>query len=152
MNAQNWNLNADQLDSYIPQKLPFFASTNEPQKLINLQPTHTENQIKLSDATLVLLPGTLPFADLTPHDGKSLHTLFQNASSRPIGKLRVHKSGRVTMRFQVEGRFIDFEVNKGIESKFYQEAVSVDPVSKQIHILAPVERKIIVTPNVESLF
>ena len=45
-----------------------------------------------------------------------------------VGKLRVMKSGRVIMRIQLPGQedFVDLELNKGIQTNFYQEIVSVD--------------------------
>lgn len=35
------------------------------------------DQINEHEAMLVQLPGTLPFADLEPHDGKGLHGLLE---------------------------------------------------------------------------
>ena len=102
MNEQNWNLQQDS-DAYIPQKLPFFVEPEEPaNKLIKLQPTcESENTDKLFqselEATLVQLPGTLPFGSLEPHDGQGLLQLLDQAQGQSIGKLRVHKSGKVTM-------------------------------------------------------
>lgn len=55
-----------------------------------------------------------------------------------IGKLRIHKSGKIVMRFQLPGEneYVDFELNKGIESKFYQEIIACD--RQNLHFLAPV--------------
>ena len=54
-----------------------------------------------------------------------------------IGKLRLMKSGKVVMRLQLPGSsdFVDLEVNKGIQPNFYQELVSIDPTSKEMHFL-----------------
>jgi hypothetical protein len=81
MNEQNWNLQQDS-DAYIPQKLPFFVEPELPaSKLIKLQPTcESETTDKLFkselEATLVQLPGTLPFGSLEPHDGQGLHSVL----------------------------------------------------------------------------
>jgi len=47
---------------------------------------------------------------------------------------------------------VDFELNKGIDSNFYQELVSVDASSQQINFLAPVQHKLVATPDLDSLF
>lgn len=84
------------------------------------------DKVNEHDAMLVQLPGTLPFGDLEPHDGKGLQGLLEQAQGQSIGKLRVHKSGKVTMRLQVDGKYVDFDLNRGIEANFYQEVVSLD--------------------------
>ena len=70
------------------------------------------------EALLVQLPGTLPFEGLEPHDGKGLYHLLESGALS--GKLRVHKSGKVTMRLvSKEGAYVDFDLNRGIEANFY---------------------------------
>lgn len=87
---------------------------------------------------LVQLPGTLPFADLEPHNGKGLQGLLEQAAGQSIGKLRIHKSGKVTMRFVLEDRFVDFDLNKGIASNFYQDLISLDSEKSELHFIASV--------------
>ena len=62
------------------------------------------------------LPGTLPFEGLgEPHDGKGLlHLLAQIKGGDTIGKIRVHKSGKVSLRLEVDGRSIDLDLSTGI--------------------------------------
>jgi hypothetical protein len=48
-----------------------------------------------------------------------LQHLLEQAQGASIGKLRVHRSGKVTMRLAVGDSFVDFDLNKGIESNFY---------------------------------
>jgi hypothetical protein len=47
------------------------------------------------------------------------------------------KSGKVVLRLQMPDspQFVDLEVNKGIESTFYQELISIDGKRKQAHFL-----------------
>ena len=70
-----------------------------------------------------------------------------------IGKLRIHKSGKVVMRLQLPGQdsYVDLELNKGIHTNFYQELVSVNTASQDIHFLAPVQHKLVATPDLDSL-
>lgn len=118
MNEQNWNLKQD-ADQYIPQKLPFYQTA---QGLI--KPVITNEHVVADlfvgeranehEAMLVQLPGTLPFAGLEPHDGKGLQNLLEQAQGTSIGKLRVHRSGRVSLRLTVGDKWVDFDLNKGI--------------------------------------
>lgn len=54
-----------------------------------------------------------------------------------IGKLRFMKSGKVVLRLQMPDspQYVDLEVNKGIESTFYQELINIDGKRKQAHFL-----------------
>ena len=73
-----------------------------------------------TEAILVQLPGTLPFERLEPHDGKGLLQLISQIGGRDsIGKIRVHKSGKVSMRLEANGRSIDFDLSSGIQANFY---------------------------------
>ena len=56
------------------------------------------------------------------------------------------------MRFEVEGRFVDFDLNRGIQANFYQELVSLDAHNNELHFLAPVSEKIVATPDLQALF
>lgn len=94
------------------------------------------------DPILIQLPGTLPFAEVKPHQSSTLNDLLDrivrkqtttnsDSSERDldekselpkIGKLVVMKSGKVCLRIQLDSdknEFVDLEVNKGIESSFY---------------------------------
>ena len=70
-----------------------------------------------------------------------------------IGKLRIHKSGKVVMRLQLPGQknFVDLELNQGIKTNFYQELVSVDAEKDSIHFLAKVQTKLVATPDLDSI-
>ena len=63
------------------------------------------------------------------------------------------KSGKVVLRIQLPGQesYIDLELNSGIQTNFYQEIVSVDGESKNMHFLAPVQHKIVATPDLDSI-
>ena len=43
-----------------------------------------------------------------------------------IGRLRIMKSGRVVLRVEkARGKFVDYEVSKGINSQFHQEIANL---------------------------
>ncbi|XP_041983057.1 DNA-directed RNA polymerase III subunit RPC4 isoform X2 [Aricia agestis] len=69
-----------------------------------------------------------------------------------IGSLRVHRSGRVTLKL---GDTL-FEVCSGTKASFYQEVVSVgvDESSRSANLvsLGPLQHKLNVTPHWESMF
>lgn len=81
------------------------------------------NDIKNSNNNpiLVQLPSTLPF-EIKENSDSQLHDLSK------IGKLLVKKSGKMIMRIYDEKnqtstgkKYIDLEVNQGINAMFYQE-------------------------------
>ena len=132
---------------------------------------------------LLQLPGTLPFAEVKPHTATALEEMIDRLSEKStappgvtenpsellsdndmsgaeaakppkIGKLRIHKSGKVVLRLELPGTdagHVDLELNEGIKSNFYQELVAVDSVNNDIHFLAPVQHKIVATPDLESI-
>ena len=57
------------------------------------------------------------------------------------------------MRIQLPGEdsFVDLELNPGIQTNFYQEIVAVNSESKNMHFLAPVQHKIVATPDLDSI-
>ena len=119
---------------------------------------------------LLQLPGTLPFAEVKPHTATALQEMIERLSDQAappiskedqsmdssinnglpkndqqttapkIGKLRIHKSGKVVMRLQLAGQtsFVDLELNQGIKTNFYQELVAIDSKESAIHFLAQV--------------
>lgn len=56
------------------------------------------------------------------------------------------------MRFVVEDRFVDFDLNKGIDSNFYQDLISLDSEKSEMHFIASVNQKLVATPDLEALF
>jgi len=76
------------------------------------------------------------------------------AAAGKIGKLRFMKSGKVVLRLQMPDcpDFVDLEVNKGIESTFYQELIAIDGKKKQAHFLGQLTQKLVATPDLDSLF
>jgi hypothetical protein len=68
---------------------------------------------------------------MEPHDGKGLQHLLEKVSDgETIGKVRVHKSGKVTMKLEAGGKFMDFDLSCGIQANFYQELISLDSSSR----------------------
>jgi len=47
---------------------------------------------------------------------------------------------------------VDLELNKGIDSNFFQELVCLDPAKKEMHSLGRVTQKLVATPDLEALF
>ncbi|CDW74297.1 UNKNOWN [Stylonychia lemnae] len=72
-----------------------------------------------------------------------------------IGKIRVMKSGKVVLRMQDpinNDLYVDFELTKGIQTNFYQELISVDLQAQRAHFMAPINHKLIATPDLDSIF
>ena len=64
-----------------------------------------------------------------------------------IGKLKVYKSGKVEM--EIEG--VKYLVNSGIQSKMRQEVAAVDRDCRDIYMLGEVGKKMVLTPDIDSL-
>lgn len=79
-----------------------------------------------------------------PATAEDLHQQYPQGQ---IGKLRVHKSGRLTMLL---GSVV-MEVSQGTLSNFLQDVVVMDPDAQRSHLIGQVTRKMIVTPDVTSL-
>ncbi|KAF5092816.1 hypothetical protein D0Z03_002683 [Geotrichum reessii] len=63
------------------------------------------------------------------------------------GKLRVHKSGKLTMLL---GNIV-MEVSQGTEAKFLQDVVVMSPEEQKAYLIGQVTRKMIVAPDVDVL-
>ena len=145
-------------ESYMPNKLPFYKQQNDDIKLqkskshnsaLNPDSSDEEGETSLKEMLLdertkkskvderepflIQLPGTLPIAEVKPHQINALEAILEKITSKDIsagsiGKLRFMKSGKVVLRLQLPGNknHVDLEVNKGIDATFYQELVSID--------------------------
>ena len=91
------------------------------------------------------MPSNLPFDLPTDH-----------AELLKLGKLRFHKSGKVTLRIQnqTNGK-IDLVVKQGISNSFYQELVNLttasDGKSHHLSFLSKITDKLVVTPDFDAL-
>lgn len=63
------------------------------------------------------------------------------------GKLRLHKSGKLTMLL---GNIV-MEVSQGTEAKFLQDIVAFEPEDQKAHLIGQVTRKMIVAPDIDAL-
>lgn len=63
------------------------------------------------------------------------------------GKLRLHKSGKLTM---VLGNIV-MEVSQGIDASFLQDVVAISPEDQKAHLIGQVTRKMIVSPDINEL-
>ena len=64
------------------------------------------------------------------------------------------KSGKIVLRLQLpdSADFADLEINKGIDATFYQELISVDGATQRTHFLSQLTKKLVATPDLDSLF
>jgi len=64
------------------------------------------------------------------------------------------KSGKVVLRLQLPDceEFADLEVTRGIDATFYQELISVDGKNARANFLAKLTKKLVATPDLDSLF
>lgn len=90
----------------------------------------------LSKPLFFQLPNTLPTFEGV---GSEMHNL-----NGIIGSLRVHKSGRTTVKI---GNVI-MDVAEGGKSPVFQELIAINHDKKEIYNLGSVENKLIVTPSI----
>ncbi|GMF12623.1 unnamed protein product [[Candida] boidinii] len=104
----------------LPEKLPSFdlpkKTTNKVKKEVKDEPVGT--QLSKNDNSL-------------------------KGNSGIVGKLRVHKSGKVTMKI---GNVI-LDVTRGGAANLVQDLVAVNNIDKECHYLGRVGEKIIATPK-----
>jgi hypothetical protein len=63
------------------------------------------------------------------------------------------KSGRVVLAVPVEnGEEILYDVEEGISCNFFQQMSVINQRDKKIHMLGQVTKKLIASPDLESLF
>jgi len=65
-----------------------------------------------------------------------------------IGQLEVHRSGIIKMRLN-NGMLMD--VTAATQPSFLQHAVFLDPAAKKMHVLGEVNRRFVVSPDVDKL-
>ncbi|KAL4448525.1 hypothetical protein ABPG75_005744 [Micractinium tetrahymenae] len=112
--------------------------------------------IEQNDGRLMLfqLPALLPVASQAGADGAPGTSV---AASRPaqlsdlptakVGKLLVFESGKVKM--QIGDVLLD--VDPGIPPRFRQDVAVINPQSKQCVMLAPIDLRMVCSPNIETL-
>eukprot|EP00347_Sterkiella_histriomuscorum_P015718 403355942 len=145
--------------------------------LIKNENGQIQQSISELEPFLIQLPSTLPFnLDEKPsHSSNKNQTDYKSSTNQierlienlninskdeqvdppKIGKIRIMKSGKVVLRMQDpndQSQYIDFELIKGIQTNFYQELISVDVQKSQAHFLAPLNHKLIATPDLDSIF
>lgn len=83
-----------------------------------------------------------------PYRALDFDDLLQNHPEGKLGKLRLHKSGKVTMLI---GN-VPFEVQNGLECFFKQTVVSVSNNPDAAYVeLGEVGRRFLCTPDIESM-
>jgi len=61
------------------------------------------------------------------------------------------KSGKAVLRIPLQdGQHVDYSLEEGIRSGFYQEVASLD--GDQMCILGQVQNKLVATPDLQTLF
>ena len=63
------------------------------------------------------------------------------------GKLRLHKSGKLTMTL---GNIV-MEVNQGTESNFLQDVVVMNEEEKRAYLIGQIARKMVVSPDITQI-
>lgn len=74
-------------------------------------------------------------------------SLFSQYPAGRAGKLRLHKSGKLTMLL---GNIV-MEVSQGTEANFLQDIVAFEPEEQKAHLIGQVTRKMIVAPDIDAL-
>ncbi|XP_032522514.1 DNA-directed RNA polymerase III subunit RPC4 isoform X2 [Danaus plexippus] len=161
------------LDIEAPIKLPMDDGTAvlEQKPLADVKEVYEDssvmNLLRSDKPTLILLqladslPGRGGASDDRKHEPGTSEAAEQETDSRchltdleegRIGKMRIHRSGRVTMAL---GDTI-FEVSAGTKASFHQEVVSVgvDEASRSASLvsLGPLHHKLNITPHWQSMF
>ena len=84
-------------------------------------------------------------------DDRSLTAIGQKLPEGKVGKLKVHKSGRVSL----EWGGVDMEMEPGAEVDFLQDALLTTSAGETDNIawsMSQIKRKVVVTPSWEKLF
>ncbi|XP_045504270.1 DNA-directed RNA polymerase III subunit RPC4 isoform X2 [Colias croceus] len=166
------------LDADAPVKLPMDdgVATPEEKPIPDIkdifEDTNVANLLKSDKPTLILLqlsdtlPGRGGSGDEDRKKPINLPSTSEETEQKPvdtrchlsdleegrIGKLRVHRSGRVTLAL---GSTI-FEVCSGTKASFYQEVVSVNvnDASRSANLvsLGPLQHKLNITPHWQAMF
>ena len=127
---EGWSANKTN-NIYEPTSLPFTRRERE-----------SESALPKDRLFLLQMPKTNPLK----REGEGEDPTHYLPSGK-IGKLRVHKSGRLSMKI---GEYI-YDVERGTHSMFSQELAGVDKESNQIHFLDTNIPKFVATPNYSYL-
>ncbi|KAF8582791.1 hypothetical protein K439DRAFT_1661677 [Ramaria rubella] len=85
----------------------------------------------------------------TSKDGaKTASTSVEKSIDGVIGQLEVHRSGMIKMRLN-NGMLLD--VTAATQPSFLQHAVFLDPTAKKMHVIGEVNRRFMVSPDVDKL-
>jgi DNA-directed RNA polymerase III subunit RPC4 len=96
----------------------------------SLKNLNFENQSNLGNMFFLQLPCSLP--------------ILENDVNGLIGKIRIHKSGKMTMKI---GK-VKFDVIRGGSSDFVQDVVLVDPINKTCYHVGNIKEKITAIPKI----
>lgn len=100
------------------------------------------------DLFLVQLPAVLPAMDDPQEDVSSgVGADINRMPDGRLGKLKIHRSGRVTM--DIGG--INFDVDQGCQTHFQQDIACVCPEAKEVIFLGQVHKRVVLSPDVDSL-
>lgn len=110
--------------------------------------------VNSKEAFIIQLPSALPVIS----ERKELSTSTSTSTPTPIslnqlgngfiGKLCVMKSGKLKLRIGHQY----FDVDNGTQGHFHQQIVSLSISDNQCHVLSDVKQKLIISPDVNSLF
>lgn len=117
----------------------------------------TEGELKEDSLFLLQLPSMLPeLADPSEevqreHEDAASAGAGATITRLPdgmIGKLKIHKSGKV--RMEIGG--VPFCVDQGSSTFFHQELCCVSPLAKEAVNLGPISNRVVVTPDIDGMF
>jgi len=117
---------------------------------------YENNQKSKEEICLVQFPRILPINSVEEKmqidtensvpEHKNEYDMLKNIKGK-IGKMRVYKSGKV----EIEISGIKYNLDPGIQSKMRQEIAAVDKDCKDIYMLGEIGKKMVLTPNIDSL-
>ena len=131
----------DETQPYKPLILPLPVRADE----TTLTETFLKEGIDSKDRFFLMqFPRVLPILHINEHNQS--FDFFKKMQGK-IGKCKVYKSGRIEMI--IEG--VKYDVNSGVQSKMQQEIAAINKDCKDIYLLNELKKKIVVTPNIQSL-
>mmetsp|Transcript_23673 Transcript_23673/g.55223 ORF Transcript_23673/g.55223 Transcript_23673/m.55223 type:complete len:318 (-) Transcript_23673:132-1085(-) len=109
------------------------------------------DQLVEGQIIFIQLPACLPELqdpdDEVRRDGGDEDKTLNRLPDGILGKLRIHKSGKV--RLDVSG--VPFCVDQGCETYFQQDLVCVCPLANEMVNVGPIKQRMVVTPDIDEM-
>ncbi len=137
------------ISDLVKNRIPSPANPIETEAGSEAEPPQDPNAEALSRLLFIQTPPILPKVEKTADQIQSGEELsrFKSIQGR-IGKLRVHRSGKVSI---VIGEVL-MDVSLGSGKDFLQDVVYMDPKEeKRAYLLGQLNEKLVITPNVANI-